>query len=89
MPLTKERKQELIKLYGESESDSGRPEVQISILTERINELTVHLESNKFDNHTRRGLLLLVGKRRRLLDYLAKIEINRYRSIIQKLNIRK
>ncbi len=89
MPLTKERKQELIKTYGDSESDSGKPEVQISILTERINELTGHLDTNKFDHHSRRGLLMLVGKRRRLLDYLTKKDINRYRSIIQKLNIRK
>ena len=89
MPLTKEQKQEIIRKYGKSEKDSGTPEVQIAILTERINELTQHLEKNKFDHHSRRGLLLMVGKRRRLLDYLAKKNIERYRKIIQELNIRK
>lgn len=89
MPLTKEQKQEIIRKYGKSEKDSGSPEVQIAILTERINELTKHLESNKFDHHSRRGLLLMVGKRRRLLDYLAKKNIDRYRKVIQELNIRK
>ncbi len=89
MPLTKEQKQEIIRKYGKSEKDSGSPEVQIAILTERINELTKHLESNKFDHHSRRGLLLMVGKRRRLLDYLAKKNIERYRKVIQELNIRK
>lgn len=89
MPLTKEQKQDIIRKYGKSEKDSGTPEVQIAILTERINELTKHLESNKFDHHSRRGLLLMVGKRRRLLDYLAKKNIERYRKIIQELNIRK
>ncbi|RCK76553.1 MAG: SSU ribosomal protein S15p (S13e) [Ignavibacteriae bacterium] len=89
MPLTKEQKQEIIRKYGKSDKDSGTPEVQIAILTERINELTKHLESNKFDHHSRRGLLLMVGKRRRLLDYLAKKNIDRYRKIIQELNIRK
>ncbi len=89
MPLTKEQKKDIIRKYGKSEKDSGTPEVQIAILTERINELTKHLESNKFDHHSRRGLLLMVGKRRRLLDYLAKKNIERYRKIIQELNIRK
>lgn len=89
MPLTKERKTEILKKYGKHEKDSGTPEVQIAILTERINELTSHLENNKFDHHSRRGLLLMVGKRRRLLDYLYKKNIERYRKIIQELNIRK
>ncbi len=89
MPLTKEKKQEIIKKYGKTENDSGTPEVQIALLTERINELTSHLEANKFDHHSRRGLLLMVGKRRRLLDYLITKNIDRYRKIINELNIRK
>lgn len=89
MPLTKERKQEIIQKYGKTEKDSGIPEVQIALLTERINELTGHLATNKFDHHSRRGLMLMVGKRRRLLDYLIDNNIERYRKIINELNIRK
>lgn len=89
MPLTNEKKQEIIQKFGKSANDSGTPEVQIALLTERINELTTHLDTNKFDNHSRRGLLLMVGKRRSLLDYLIAKNIDRYRKIIQELNIRK
>lgn len=89
MPITQAKKQEIIQKYGKSPNDSGTPEVQIALLTERINELTSHLETYKFDHHSRRGLLQMVGKRRRLLDYLIKKNIDRYRKIIQELNIRK
>lgn len=89
MPLTKEQKLETIKEYGESESDSGKTEVQIAMLTKRINELTSHFDQHKKDHHSRRGLLKMVGKRRRLLDYLAKKDITRYRDIIEKLGIRR
>jgi small subunit ribosomal protein S15 len=89
MPLTKEQKKELIQKYGKRSSDSGTPEVQIAMLTERINELTVHLNTNQFDHHSRRGLMMMVGKRRRLLDYLMDKDIARYRTIIKELNIRK
>jgi small subunit ribosomal protein S15 len=89
MPLTKERTQELVQEYGTSTTDTGRSEVQIALLTERINQLTAHLKSNTKDHHTRRGLLLMVGKRRSLLDYLSKKDIQRYREVIKKLGIRK
>ena len=87
--MTNEEKFELVKKYGSNEKDSGKAEVQIAILTKRINELTEHLEKHKKDNHSRRGLLMMVGKRRRLLDYLTKKDIERYRAIIKELNIRK
>lgn len=87
--LTKERKLEIIKKFGKNEKDSGRPEVQIALLTERINDLTSHFESHKKDHHSRRGLLMMVGKRRRLLNYLMKKDIERYRAVIKELNIRK
>ncbi|GAB6281855.1 MAG: 30S ribosomal protein S15 [Ignavibacterium sp.] len=87
--MTNEEKLELVKKYGSNEKDSGKAEVQIAILTKRINELTEHLEKHKKDNHSRRGLLMMVGKRRRLLDYLTKKDIERYRAIIKELNIRK
>lgn len=87
--ITKERKLEIIKKFGKDEKDSGRPEVQIALLTERINDLTNHFESHKKDHHSRRGLMMMVGKRRRLLDYLMKKDIERYRAIIKELNIRK
>ena len=83
------RKQELIKQYGRHEGDTGSPEVQIALLTERINELTEHLKVHKKDNHSRRGLLKMVGKRRNLLNYLAKKDVNRYREIVEKLGLRK
>ena len=87
--MTAERKQALIKEYAISEGDTGSPEVQIALLTERINELTAHLKVHAKDHHSRRGLLKMVGNRRNLLNYLTKVDINRYRAIIEKLNIRK
>ena len=87
--MTKERKQEIIATYKRDENDTGSPEVQIALLTERISELTEHLKIHKKDNHSRRGLLKMVGKRRNLLNYLAKKDINRYREIAQKLSLRK
>jgi small subunit ribosomal protein S15 len=82
-------KSEIIKEYGLKEGDTGSPEVQIAILTARINHLTEHLKDHKNDHHSRRGLLMMVGQRRGLLDYLTRIDIERYRTIISKLGIRK
>ncbi|MDD3932162.1 MAG: 30S ribosomal protein S15 [Clostridiaceae bacterium] len=87
--MDKERKAELIATYGLHEGDTGSPEVQIALLTERINHLTGHLKEHKNDHHSRRGLLMMVGQRRGMLDYLIRIDIERYRAIISKLNIRK
>ena len=87
--LRKEQKTAIIDANRTHPTDTGSPEVQIAILTARINELTEHLREHKHDNHSRRGLLMMVGKRRSLLDYLAKKDINRYRSIIARLGIRK
>ena len=87
--IQKDVKAQIIAENATHEGDTGSPEVQIAILTTRINELTEHLRVHKHDNHSRRGLLIMVGKRRGLLDYLAKKDINRYRAIIAKLNIRK
>ena len=87
--MTKERKQEVINTYKREEKDTGSPEVQIALLTERINELTEHLKVHKKDDHSRRGLLKMVGKRRNLLNYLAKKDVNRYREIVEKLGLRK
>ncbi|MEW6506680.1 MAG: 30S ribosomal protein S15 [Bacteroidota bacterium] len=89
MSLSKEKKLELMKKFGKNEKDSGTAEVQIALLTERINNLTAHFEGHNKDNASRRGLMQMVGKRRRLLDYLAGKDIERYRSIIKELNIRK
>lgn len=86
--ITKEQKAELIKQYGKSEQDSGSAEVQVAILTARIKELTEHMKSHKKDFHTRRGLLMLVGKRRRLLSYIKKNDIENYRNLIKSLGIR-
>ena len=86
--MTKERKQEIINTYKREENDTGSPEVQIALLTERISELTEHLKVHPKDNHSRRGLLKMVGKRRSLLNYLAKTDINRYREIKEKLKLR-
>lgn len=88
MAVTKERKAELIKTYGKNERDSGSAAVQVALLTERIRELTEHMKSHKKDFHTRRGLLMLVGQRRRLLGYIKKNDINDYRELIAKLGIR-
>ena len=87
--MTKERKQEIISKFGRDAQDTGSPEVQIALLTERINHLTEHLRTHKKDHHSRRGLLMMVGKRRGLLDYLIKTDIERYRAIIAELGIRK
>lgn len=82
-------KSEIIKTYARHEGDTGSPEVQIAVLTKRINDLTEHLRVNKKDHHSRRGLLKMVGQRRNLLNYLTKIDIERYRAIIAELGIRK
>lgn len=87
--ITKEEKQELVDKYGKDGQDTGAPEVQIAIFSKRINELTEHLQQHPKDHSTRRGLLKLVGKRRRLLNYLIDSDIERYRSIIRELGIRK
>ncbi len=87
--MTKERKTEIINTFKRDENDTGSSEVQIALLTERIKELTEHLKVHPKDNHSRRGLLKMVGKRRNLLNYLAKKDINRYREIAQKLSLRK
>ena len=86
--ITKEQKLELVKQYGKNEQDTGSAEVQVAILTARIKELTEHMKSHQKDFHTRRGLLMLVGKRRRLLSYIKKNDINEYRELIAKLGIR-
>jgi small subunit ribosomal protein S15 len=87
--MLKEEKKAIIKEYAKSEGDTGSPEVQIALLTKRINDLTGHLKINKKDHHSRRGLLKMVGQRRNLLNYLTKVDIERYRSIIARLGIRK
>ena len=87
--MTKERKQEIINSHKRDEKDTGSPEVQIALLTERITELTEHLKVHTHDNHSRRGLLKMVGKRRNLLNYLAKKDVQRYRDIVEKLGLRK
>lgn len=87
--MTKERKQEIINTYARGEKDTGSPEVQIALLTERINHLTNHLKSYPQDNHSRRGLMQLVGKRRGLLQYLKDTNLEGYRELIEKLGIRK
>lgn len=87
--ISKEKKQEIIKNFGRTPEDTGSPEVQIALLSERINELTEHLKSNKKDHHSRRGLLKMVGQRRGLLEYLKKTNIDGYRSLIERLGLRK
>lgn len=89
MSITKERKQELIQEFATVPNDTGSPEIQIAVLTERIRNLSGHMESHKKDFHSRRGLLMMVGQRRRLLDYLKKKAVARYQTVIQKLNIRR
>jgi small subunit ribosomal protein S15 len=89
MPLTKEQKLEIIKKYGKNSKDTGSPESQVALLTARINELASHFERHVKDHHSRIGLLKMVGKRRRLLEYLARKDIERYRRIISELDIRK
>ncbi len=87
--MLKDEKQAIINEYALHEGDTGSPEVQIALLTKRINDLTAHLKEHKKDHHSRRGLLKMVGQRRALLSYLTKIDIERYRSIIARLGIRK
>ena len=89
MSITAERKQELIKEYAIHDGDVGSPEVQVAVLTQRIRNLTDHMNIHKKDFHTKRGLLVLVGKRRRLLDYLKDVEESRYQSLIKRLELRK
>ncbi|MBQ6376982.1 MAG: 30S ribosomal protein S15 [Lachnospiraceae bacterium] len=87
--IAKDKKQEIMKAYARTEGDTGSPEVQVAVLTARINELTEHLKIHKKDHHSRRGLLKMVGQRRNLLGYLKKKDINRYRSLIERLGLRK
>ncbi len=87
--ITKEKKAEIIAAYGRTPNDTGSPEVQIALLTERINELTAHLQNNDKDHHSRRGLLKMVGQRRGMLEYLKKTDLDGYRSLIEKLGLRK
>ncbi|MCR5006757.1 MAG: 30S ribosomal protein S15 [Clostridiales bacterium] len=87
--MTKERKLEIIKEFGRSEGDTGSPEVQIALLTERINHLTEHLKTHKKDHHSRRGMLMLVGQRRGMLNYLRSKDIEAYRTLIARLGIRR
>ncbi len=89
MPLTKEKKTELVGKYGRSDGDTGSAEVQVAMLTERINELTEHLRGHSKDHHSRRGLLKMVGRRRRLLRYLEKNDLERYRSLVSELGLRR
>jgi small subunit ribosomal protein S15 len=89
MSITAEKKAELVKTFGASESDTGKPEVQIAIMSERIRELTEHSKRHPHDNNSRRGLLKLVGKRRRLLQYLESTEVERYRKIVNDLGLRR
>ena len=89
MTLTTDQKREVVQQFGKSAEDTGSPEVQIALLTRRINHLTEHLREHKHDHHSRRGLLMLVGQRRRLLNYLNKTDIERYRSIIERLGLRR
>jgi len=89
MALTKEKKTEIIKKYARDEKDTGSPEVQIAILTEEIKALTEHLKNNKQDKHSKRGLLMKVGKRRSLLNYLLENDVKRYREVVKSLELRK
>jgi small subunit ribosomal protein S15 len=89
MPVTSERKQELVEKFGSGASDTGRAEVQIALLTERINSLTEHLRVHRKDHHSRRGLLMLVGRRRRLLGYLQRADLERYRALLRELGLRR
>ena len=89
MTLTTDQKREVVQQFGKSEADTGSPEVQIALLTRRINHLTDHLREHKHDHHSRRGLLMLVGQRRRLLNYLQRKDLDRYRGLIQELGLRR
>ena len=87
--ISKERKQEIIETYGRTANDTGSPEVQIALLTERINDLQDHFKTHQKDHHSRRGLLKMVGQRRNMLAYLKNVDIERYRTLIEKLGLRK
>jgi small subunit ribosomal protein S15 len=89
MPLTQERKQELVAKFGDRAGDTGKTEVQVAMLTERINELTEHLRTHSKDHHSRRGLLMMVGRRRRFLNYLQRNDLERYRTVIRELGLRR
>lgn len=89
MTVTQERKRELVERFGSESTDTGKTEVQISILTERINALTEHLRVHRKDHHSRRGLLMLVGRRRRFLNYLQRTDLERYRTLVRELGLRK
>jgi small subunit ribosomal protein S15 len=89
MALTAAQKKDILSEYGLHETDTGSPEAQVALLTKRITDLTEHLKEHKHDHHSRRGLLLLVGRRRRLLKYVAKVDINRYRALIERLGLRR
>ena len=89
MALTAEEKQEIIAKYATHEGDIGSPEVQVALLSKRIADLTEHLKEHKHDHHSRRGMQLMIGDRRRLLDYLKRVDINRYRSLIERLGLRR
>jgi small subunit ribosomal protein S15 len=89
MAITQERKQELISRFGDDPSDTGKTEVQVALLTERINDLNEHLREHRKDHHSRRGLLMLVGRRRRLLNYLRDSDLERYRTVLRELGLRR
>ena len=89
MALTAEEKQEIIAKYATHEGDTGSPEVQVALLSKRIADLTEHLKEHKHDHHSRRGMQLMIGDRRRLLDYLTRVDIERYRSLIERLGLRR
>ena len=89
MSLTVERKREIVERFGKDERDTGSTEVQVALLTERINDLTEHLREHRHDHHSRRGLLMLVGQRRRLLNYLQRKDLDRYRGLIRELGLRR
>lgn len=89
MALTAEQKKEILNQYGLHDTDTGSPEAQIALLTRRIADLTEHLKAHKHDHHSRRGLLLLVGRRRRLIKYISQVDVERYRSLIERLGLRR
>jgi small subunit ribosomal protein S15 len=89
MTLTQDRKREIVEKFGDTPTDTGKAEVQIALLTERINELTEHLRAHRKDHHSRRGLLMLVGRRRRFLNYLQRNDLERYRGLLRELGLRR
>jgi small subunit ribosomal protein S15 len=89
MTLTQEAKRDIVSRFGDDDGDTGKPEVQIALLTARINDLTEHLRTHRKDHHSRRGLLMLVGRRRRMLNYLQRSDLERYRTLIRELGLRR